>query len=75
MGCISTLKVMIDSEDGPEIGRGEIGLNDGTYRIDVKAVTGRHALYFVTEMEIQGWTNQYFEDKMLFELESFVFLK
>ena len=50
-------------------------MNDGTYRIDVKAVTGRHALYFVTEMEIEGWTNQYFEDKVLFELESFVFLK
>lgn len=75
MGCASTLHVRIDSEDGPEIGKGEIGLADGVYRMDVKAVTGRHALYFVTELELEGWTRQFMEGKVLFELESFVFLK
>lgn len=74
-GSNSTIKILLDSEDGIEIGRGSIGLGDGTYTISCDAVTGRHALYFVTELGINDWTREYFVPKPLFELESFVFMK
>ena len=38
-------------------------------------VTGRHALYLIAENRTKGWTGQFFRDRRLFELQSFVFLK
>lgn len=74
-GCNSSLRILIDGEDGTEIGRGEIGRGDATCFISCQAVTGRHAVYFVAELDVTGWTRDYFIEKPLFELESFVFMK
>lgn len=74
-GMNSILHVHIDAEDGPEIGTAEIGPGDQVYKINCKNVTGRHALYFTTEVTVQGWTRGYFENRPLFELESFAFFK
>ena len=49
--------------------------SDGVYKIRCQAVTGRHALYFVTELPVEGWTRDFFEPKTLFELEDFTFFK
>lgn len=76
VGSKSMLHILIDDYDnGEEIGCGEIGTADGIYRIRVKNVTGRHAVYFKTEVDIEGWTAPYFKEKCLFELDSFVFIK
>lgn len=74
-GSNSVVHVHIDAEDGPEIGSGEIGLSDGVYKIRCEAVTGRHALYLVTELPVEGWTRAFFEEKTLFELQAFTFFK
>ena len=74
-GSNSIVHVRIDAEDGPEIGSGEIGLSDGVYKIRCEAVTGRHALYLVTELPVEGWTRAFFEEKTLFELQAFTFFK
>lgn len=77
MGTKCTLRVLIDGygDTGTEVGRMEIGTGDGTYRAGVKPVTGRHALYFIAEHGVEGWTAQYFEGKPLMEIEEFVFVK
>ena len=74
-GSNSIVHVHIDAEDGPEIGSGEVGLSDGVYKIRCEAVTGRHALYLVTELPVEGWTRAFFEEKTLFELQAFTFFK
>ena len=75
-GSKSKLHILIDNyENGEEIGCGEIGTSDGIYRIRVKNVNGRHAVFFKTEVDIEGWTAPYFKKKCLFELDSFVFIK
>lgn len=60
---------------GTKIGTLDIGLGDDDYRGRVKALTGRHAIYFVAQQNNQGWTRDYFAHRPLFELEEFVFLK
>ena len=64
-----------DPKCGPEIGRCEIGTGDGVYRMKTLPVTGRRALYLIAENPAEGWTGQFFRDRRLFELESFVFMK
>ena len=76
MGCYSTVKIIADDyENGEEIGSIEIGLADGIYRGRVKALNGRHAIYFKTEVHAEGWTADYFKSKNLFEFSEFVFMK
>ena len=62
---------------GTEIGVIEIGLGDGIYRGRVRNVTGRHAVYFVAEgaSDTSTWTGSFFKDRVICELEEFVFLK
>ena len=60
---------------GREIGTVTVGLEDGAYKGDMEIVTGRHALFFVTDHESDGWPGSFFEDRPLFMLESFAFLK
>lgn len=74
-GSNSIVHVHIDADDGPEIGSGEIGLSDGVYKIRCEAVTGRHAMYLVAEVPVEGWTRAFFEEKTLFELQAFTFFK
>lgn len=45
MGADCTLHILIDGEDGEEIGSVKIGHDSGTVNTVVKAVTGRHAVF------------------------------
>lgn len=76
MGCDSILHVLIDGEDGEEIGSVSIGRNGGVLNTAVKAVTGRHSVFFkVTTNYADDWTGEPFKNRCLFELKSFVFMK
>ncbi len=74
-GCDSVLHIVLDTEDGKEIGSCAIGRDGGVVCSVVEAVTGKHALYFVVTTGYEGWTGNYFSGRNLFELEEFVFMK
>ena len=74
-GCSATIKIFIDGEDGTEIGECKIGSSSGTYTAIVKNVTGRHSVFFKIEHNYEGWFVDWYKDRHLFELESFVFMK
>lgn len=74
-GCFSKFSIRIDSPNGEEIGVCDVGLDDGIYTCSVKALTGKHAIYFVTEENGDGWTRHSFNGRSLFELVEFTFIK
>lgn len=75
-GCDCTLHIMIDAEDGEEIGSCKIGHDSGVIRTIVKNVTGRHAVFFkVTTDYPDGWFGTLFENRNLFDFKRFVFMK
>ncbi len=75
MGCDCHLNILIDGEDGEEIGVCDIGHDGGCICTVTKCVTGRHSLFFKVTTDYSGWTADYFRSRCLFELESFVFVK
>lgn len=75
MGCDCRLHILLDGEDGEEIGCCTIGHNSGIVEIAVKNVTGRHAVFFKVTTDYTGWTADYFKERCLFELLDFVFTK
>ncbi len=74
-GCDCHMHILIDGEDGEEIGVCEIGHDSGVVSTVVKNVTGRHSVFFRITTDYSGWTGDYFKTRMLFELKSFVFMK
>ena len=74
-GCSSTIRIMLDGENGTEIGRCAVGTSDGTYSAVVKNVTGTHSVFFLIEHNYTGWFVDWYKERNLFELESFVFMK
>lgn len=74
-GCDSILHILIDGENGTEIGSCKIGRDGGVVSTTVKNVTGRHAVFFKVTTEYSGWTAEFFKGRQLFELKSFVFMK
>ena len=64
-----------DSKNGPEIGVCTIGTGDGVYKMKTAPVIGRHALYLIAENKTEGWMGEFFQNRRLFELQSFTFLK
>ena len=74
-GTDSVLHILLDSEDGEEIGQCAVGHSNGIIETTVRSVTGRHALFFKVTTGYQGWTASYFEARQLFELKQFVFTK
>ncbi|MCM1577603.1 MAG: family 43 glycosylhydrolase [Ruminococcus sp.] len=75
-GCDSILHILIDGEDGEEIGCVNIGRNGGVVTARVKAVTGRHSVFFkVTSGYPLDWSGESFRNRCLFEMRSFVFIK
>lgn len=72
LGCDCVLHIFSDNE---EIGSMKIGHDGGVYETRVKAVTGRHAVYFKVSVDYSGWPKDYFKNRGLFELRSFVFTK
>ncbi|MDE6749937.1 MAG: family 43 glycosylhydrolase [Lachnospiraceae bacterium] len=73
MGCDSILHVLVDDE---EIGQLRIGRNGGVITERVKAVTGRHSVFFRVSTEYPNdWSGESFKSRYLFEFKSFVFMK
>ncbi|MDE7278130.1 MAG: xylan 1,4-beta-xylosidase, partial [Oscillospiraceae bacterium] len=76
MGCDSIIHILIDGENGVEIGQVRVGRNGGVICERVKAVTGRHSVFFKISTEYPNdWSGKSFSDRCLFELISFVFMK
>lgn len=76
MGCKGRIRILIDDyENGEEIGACEFGTDSGIISTRVKAVTGRHALYFVAEDGFGGAFKDMFDGRQLLELKTFVFEK
>ena len=74
-GCDCHMHIILDSEDGEEIGVCDIGSDGGIVTSTVKNVTGNHAVYFKVSTDYSGWTADYFKNRPLFELRSFAFMK
>ena len=74
-GADCHLHILIDGEEGEEIGCVDIGHDSGVVRTIVKAVTGRHSVFFKVSTDYTGWMGDYFKGRCLFELKSFVFMK
>lgn len=74
-GADCALHILLDGEDGAEIGVCPIGPGDGAVETTVRRVTGRHAVFFKVTAPYTGWTAGYFRDRPLFELKQFVFMK
>lgn len=75
-GMTSRLRILADDyENGEEIGCVEVGPSDGVVRTTVKALTGRHAIYFIPEIPVDTWMRDFFEHRRVFEMVSFVFMK
>ena len=76
LGCDCHLHILIDGEDGEEIGVCEIGKNGGAVSTVIKSVTGRHSVFFKVSTDYpDDWRKGFFADKHLFEFKSFVFMK
>lgn len=73
MNC--KMHILLDDENGEEIGVCRIGRDSGVAGCIVKNVTGRHALYFKVDTDYGKWAGEMFENRMLFELKEFVFMK
>lgn len=74
-GCDCHMHILLDGEDGAEIGVCDIGMDNGVVSCITKAVTGRHAVFFKVSTDYSGWMGEYFKGRTLFELKSFVFMK
>lgn len=75
-GCRAKVKVVIDDyNDGEEIGTIIIDSRDGEYKARVKAVTGRHAVFFKVNHDFDGWFKDVFNERELFDLLAFMFKK
>lgn len=75
-GMNSKLRIVADDyENGEEIGSVMVGPGDGIVKTRVKALTGRHAIYFIPEITTEGWMRDFFADRKLFEMCAFVFMK
>ncbi|MGN0166124.1 MAG: family 43 glycosylhydrolase [Lachnospiraceae bacterium] len=74
-GSKAVIHIHIDSPEGELIGDCYTDTSDGVFSTVVKAVTGRHALFFVIERNFGGWFKDMTDGRHLFELENFIFIK
>lgn len=75
-GCQGQIHIVIDDyENGEEIGVCDIGTHDGVYQTRVKNVTGRHSVFLKVNHVYNGWFANAFNERNIFDLESFVFTK
>ena len=75
MGSRGRIRILLDSPEGEEIGQAEFREDSGVIGCRVKAVTGRHAIFFVAEDSYNGWFGSEMKNRNLFDLEEFVFIK
>lgn len=75
-GCNCVMHILLDNENGKEIGTCNIGSDDAVIISRIAKVTGRHALFFKISTDYPSdWTGELLRERCLFELKSFVFLK
>lgn len=74
-GCKGKIHILIDGEDGEEIGTIDFAEDSGVVGGRVKAVTGRHSVFLVAESGYNGWFADSMKGRQLFMLDSFVFMK
>ena len=75
-GCNGDVHIRLDAEDGEEIGCFHVGRGETTcIKTRVRAVTGRHALFFTVTTAYEGWTGSFFANRCLMEFRKFVFMK
>lgn len=75
LGSRGKIRIFADSPEGEEIGCVSFGENDSVLSAKVKALTGRHAIFFRVEDGYEGWFADSMKGRHLLELEEFVFVK
>lgn len=75
LGCKGTIRVLLDSPEGEEIGVISFAEDNAVIGGRIKAVTGRHAIYLEAKHGYEGWFADTMNDRQLFELEQLVFIK
>ncbi len=74
-GCPAEIHILIDGEDGKEIGVCKTGTSDGVYSAVVENVTGRHSVFLKINHPYKDWYSYVFDNRNILELESFAFIK
>jgi hypothetical protein len=74
-GVRAEIHVLLDGEDGEEIGVCQTDTHDGVYKAKLRPVDGRHSVYFRIEHTCREWSSGMFDQRNLFDLEAFVFTK
>ncbi len=74
-GCKAEIEVFADGEDGEYLGSCNIDISDGVYKARIKNICGRHSIFFKVKHCYNGYFSEYFSNRELFELNSFVFIK
>lgn len=64
-----------DLENGEVLGTLDVSTHDGVYKARIKKLTGRHAVFFRCYHTVNDWTKAAYDNKPLFDLEEFVFMK
>ena len=76
-GCGSKGKIhiLLDGENGEELGTVDFGEDGGVIGGRIKAASGRHSVFLVAESGYEGWFADSMKGRQLFMLDSFVFMK
>lgn len=75
LGCAGKIRILIDGEDGEELGSADFSESSSVIGGRIKAVTGRHSVYLIAEDNYDGWFKDSMNGRHLFMLDSFVFMK
>lgn len=76
-GCGSKgrIRILLDGENGEELGTVEFSEDGGVIGGRIKAASGRHSVFLVAESGYEGWFADSMKGRQLFMLDSFVFMK
>ncbi len=76
-GCGSKgrIRILLDGENGEELGTVEFSEDSGVIGGRIKAASGRHSVFLVAESVYEGWFADSMKGRQLFMLDSFVFMK
>lgn len=76
-GCGSRgrIRILLDGENGEELGTVEFSEDSGVIGGRIKAASGKHSVFLVAESGYEGWFADSMKGRQLFMLDSFVFMK
>lgn len=75
LGSHGKLHILLDSENGEEIGWVDFAQGSGVIGGRVKAATGRHALFIRVEAGYDGWFAHEMQGRQLLQISEIVFMK